>query len=152
MPFFSISMAQMVGWRMLLSFSRTPFYSLGLIGGSGDPFMHALIDFMLVIGLLIEEALCLSLLVFPPLIISQCFLLFLIVLREDAPLASELLTPFMQEGLTEEVSGIWGFVILLGPPSPDLFASALSSMSDFYHGVAKSKKHEVFKREVGVRR
>lgn len=40
--------------------------------------------------------------------------------------------------------------MILGPPSPDLFAFALSTMNDFYHGMARSKKLEVFKRKVGV--
>ena len=52
----------------------------------------------------------------------------------------------------EEVSHIWGFVMLHGPPSPDLFAFALSSTSDFYHGITRSKKQEVFKRDMGVHR
>ena len=89
MPFFSVSVARMLGWRMPLSFGRTPFYSLGLIGGNGDPFMCVLIDFMLVIGLWIEEAPYSLLLMFPPLITSWWFWLFLILLKEDTLLKLE---------------------------------------------------------------
>lgn len=95
MPYFSVSVAQMLGWRMPLSHSCTPSHSLRLIGGKGDLSTHALIDSMLVIGLLKEVVLCLLLLVFPLLIISRWFLLFLILLRGNATLASRLLTLFM---------------------------------------------------------
>ena len=40
--------------------------------------------------------------------------------------------------------------MLDSPPFPALFASALSSTSDFYHDVARCRKQKVYRWEVEV--
>lgn len=58
---------------------------------------------------------------------------------------------YVEKGLTQEVLQIWESIMHDRPPSLALFAFVLSSANDFYHSLARSKKQEVYRWEMGCR-